>query len=322
MWRVYLDNEEDRLIVLTRGIIIIRERRIMLHAHNPRDYRSDIITVRVKNIPLSADDGQIERTLTINHIQVVSLTRERLRVDQKLTNCETGDRLIVCKKFEIPLPKIMKIGKYTARVFHYGQETEDDNDRFLCNKCLQKGHNIRNCPNEWTCRRCNQSGHKMLECPEFLDSLARRKAEETNEKDNGEIISDSAETQQATQYEQEADSDSETEEQTQSQSQSILITNTRTVRQNKTQEDISAKQIGQVKTHQSEKPYVKPVSSNTESQKKSLRKEKHKNSNTDATVKQTDLSSYVTPSNRRKAQGDKRTPPTPQDRDNNKVPKK
>jgi hypothetical protein len=48
----------------------------------------------VKNIPLSADDGQIHRYLPLKGCKIQGLFRERLRVKDKLTNCETGDRLV------------------------------------------------------------------------------------------------------------------------------------------------------------------------------------------------------------------------------------
>ena len=60
----------------------------------------------------------------------------------------------------------MKIGKYTARILHFGQPK--DTDIFLCSKCLEKGHFTNNCPNEWKCRKCNELGHKMMDCPQFI----------------------------------------------------------------------------------------------------------------------------------------------------------
>jgi hypothetical protein len=49
----------------------------------------------VKNIPLSADDGQIHRTLTLEGCNIEGIFREKLRVDGRLTNCDTGDRLVI-----------------------------------------------------------------------------------------------------------------------------------------------------------------------------------------------------------------------------------
>ena len=84
MWRIYMDNEEDRLSLLVQGLVL-RGRQIHLHSQNPYNpdrTQPDTIRIKVRNVPLSADDGQIHRTL-------------QLGVDGKLTNCETGDRLII-----------------------------------------------------------------------------------------------------------------------------------------------------------------------------------------------------------------------------------
>ena len=84
MWRIYMDNEEERLSLLVQGLVL-RGRQIPLHSQNPYNpdrTQPDTIRIKVRNVPLSADDGQIHRTL-------------KLGVDGKLTNCETGDRLII-----------------------------------------------------------------------------------------------------------------------------------------------------------------------------------------------------------------------------------
>jgi hypothetical protein len=57
----------------------------------PRVYYQ-IRRIKVKNIPLSADDGQIHRTLTLEGCNIEGIFREKLRVDGRLTNCDTGDR--------------------------------------------------------------------------------------------------------------------------------------------------------------------------------------------------------------------------------------
>ena len=62
MWRIYMDNEEDRQSLLVQGINL-RGRQIPLHLqnpHNPSRYQPDTIRIKIKNVPLSADDGQID----------------------------------------------------------------------------------------------------------------------------------------------------------------------------------------------------------------------------------------------------------------------
>ncbi|CAG2253880.1 unnamed protein product [Mytilus edulis] len=49
------------------------------------------IKVRVKNVPLSADDDQILRTLetSVSKCEIITHSRERLRIDNLVTNCRT-----------------------------------------------------------------------------------------------------------------------------------------------------------------------------------------------------------------------------------------
>ncbi|VDI76003.1 Hypothetical predicted protein [Mytilus galloprovincialis] len=144
MWRLYLDAEEDRLKLL--------------------------------------NDGQIQRELEKRNIKVISINRDRLRVDNQMTDCETGDRVVFCEKFEEQLPKTMQFGKYLARVSHFGQI--DINTHFICSKCLQHGHFTSDCPNEWMCRGCNKSGHKLINCPTFFENMRQKETKDQQEKEN------------------------------------------------------------------------------------------------------------------------------------------
>jgi len=52
----------------------------------------------VKGLPLSADDGQIRRVLIkVRNGEILHMYREQLRVDGRLTGCETGDIIIIVK---------------------------------------------------------------------------------------------------------------------------------------------------------------------------------------------------------------------------------
>lgn len=166
MWRVYVDNDNDRAELLGSGITI-RNKHISLLSSNPRrnDYvRDETVRVRVSNVPLSADDGQIRRTLTLNGCDVLSLYKEKLRVDNKLTNCHTGDRFVIVHKLDNPLPKFLKIGSYTAKIYHYGQKSDEEQSK--CRRCFQSGHVARDCENEWVCSFCKLPGHKCADCPD------------------------------------------------------------------------------------------------------------------------------------------------------------
>jgi hypothetical protein len=102
-----MDNEEDRLSLLVQGLVL-RGRQIPLHSQNPYNpgrTQPDTIRIKVKNVTLSADDGQIHRALTLEGCEIQGLFRERLRVDGKLTNCETDGRLIISKTLKKPIPR-------------------------------------------------------------------------------------------------------------------------------------------------------------------------------------------------------------------------
>ena len=78
MWRIYMDNEEDRLSLLVQGLVL-RGRQIPLHSQHPYNSgrtQPDTIRIKVKNVPLSDDDGQIHRALTLEDCEIQGLFRE------------------------------------------------------------------------------------------------------------------------------------------------------------------------------------------------------------------------------------------------------
>jgi hypothetical protein len=174
MWRIYMDTEGDRLSLLVQGINL-RGRQVPLHSqnhHNTSRLQPDTIRIKVKNIPLSADDGQIHRVLTLEGCEIQGLFRERLRVKGKLTNCETGDRRVICKVLKKPIPRNLQIRKYLGKIFHNSQpeyqNRNPDERAKTCHKCLKPGHLIYECPNDWVCRKCEQSGHIVMDCPQYF----------------------------------------------------------------------------------------------------------------------------------------------------------
>lgn len=184
LWRIYLDSEDARSSLISKGIVF-KGRYVQLHARNPRvtnNYAPNSIRIRVKDIPLSADDSQIVRELERYKCVVLNCFRERLRIDNFLTDCQTGDRLIAALPLENPLPRSMSIGKYRATVIHRDQNTQQKS--LTCNKCLQEGHKAFNCTNDWVCRNCRKEGHRQDECPEKLE-----KEECTDTQDNDETHS-------------------------------------------------------------------------------------------------------------------------------------
>ena len=105
MWRIYLDNIDDKVQLLTRGIPI-RGKTINVLKTNPLRFDGEQTTrIRIKDIPLSVDDGVLERVFIQKGVDCIgTVTREKLRINGKLTNCSTGDRLIIAKSSSITAP--------------------------------------------------------------------------------------------------------------------------------------------------------------------------------------------------------------------------
>lgn len=165
MWRIYVDNLDDKVTLLKEGVRLRGKNITLLRTNPDRLDGENTLSIRVKNVPLSVDDEVITRTLVLKGIDVISCIRERLRIHEKLTNCETGDRLYTVKRISLkePLPKYMIFGKFGGRVIHFGQDTRDSaTDK--CTKCLETGHRFSTCPNEIKCQACLKTGHKKGEC--------------------------------------------------------------------------------------------------------------------------------------------------------------
>ena len=212
LWRIYPDSNEDRETLLIKGLDL-RKRYLQVYTRNPRvvaHERPENVRIRIKNIPCSAEDGQIHRYLETKGCKIHSYFRERLRVDSQLTNCQTGDRIFICDPPSTPLPRSDFIGKYKAAIIHKGQPFEGER-RLTCNKCLEPGHKINECHKDWKCRSCGRFGHKVSEC----DSEIAPKETENNQSQASEASSE----------EDTDDSGSETDDHPE-QSQSILQTQT------------------------------------------------------------------------------------------------
>ena len=73
-----------------------------------------------------------------------------------------GGRFLIVKASSMKesMPKFMNFGKYQGRVYHRGQLQRAS----TCSKCLEKGHRVADCPNDWKCTLCQKFGHKKAEC--------------------------------------------------------------------------------------------------------------------------------------------------------------
>lgn len=178
MWRIYLDNLDDKVVLMSTGVTI-RGKTVPILSTNPLRFDGEeTIRIRIQDIPLSADDGMIMRTLVLKGLDVISTTREKLRIDGKLTSCETGDRLVIVKSSSLkePLSRFMQFAQFKARVIHRGQAAKI----IKCSKCLETGHHISECVNDWKCNQCNSYGHKQADCP-LLDSESDTESESPSE---------------------------------------------------------------------------------------------------------------------------------------------
>ncbi|VDI42853.1 Hypothetical predicted protein [Mytilus galloprovincialis] len=84
-----MDTEEDKLSLLVTGMNL-RDRQVSLHSQNPRNpgnLQPDTIRIIVKNVPISADDGQIHRAHTL---QGCDIRAEKLNPKTNVANKPKG----------------------------------------------------------------------------------------------------------------------------------------------------------------------------------------------------------------------------------------
>ena len=162
LWRLYIDNIANRVEHVTIGVSL-RGVNIPLYERNPFiPDRTDQLRIRIKDVPLSADDSIITKTFqNLGCTLIEPPSHEKLRVDGKLTQCETGDRILFVKPLKEPLQKTIKVGMFRATIYHVGQSPRTQ----TCGKCLQEGHRFNECDNDWVCRSCKECGHKIADCP-------------------------------------------------------------------------------------------------------------------------------------------------------------
>lgn len=174
LWRLYLATNEDRVQLLANGISL-RGKTISLKPTNPyRQIDNNNLKLRISDLPLSADDSILTQTLMLKGYEIIGkVEKEKLRVDGKLTNCNTGDRFVYIKRPSEPLHRELQAGQFKVRVYHYGQNNQRSSASVTCGKCLEP-HATATCTNDWKCRRCGVSGHKMIDCPEIDEQTTEK----------------------------------------------------------------------------------------------------------------------------------------------------
>ena len=165
MYRLYATNRTARATLLTSGITL-NQTSITLYDKNPYILRdspyNETPTTRVLigEIPLSVADTDIETALTrVGCVLRSKLMEEHYRDrDNKLTRFGSGRRFIFISVPSRPLEKTLKIGGFTASVYHKEQKAERNVNR-PCGRCLQPGHTRFTCQNDIVCRDCLLPGH-------------------------------------------------------------------------------------------------------------------------------------------------------------------
>ena len=123
----------------------------------------DTLRLRIKDIPLSASDTLITDELESRKCKPIGkIIHDRLRVDGKLTDCLTGDRIVYIERPKQSLPRSITFGLFHGRVFHPGQQP-DDSSNVTCSKCLVTGHHRSKCTQDVKCKLCHKSGHSFHE---------------------------------------------------------------------------------------------------------------------------------------------------------------
>lgn len=164
LWRIYTQSTEDRARLLTSGISL-QGKHTTLQDINPFAPKYEGTKVTIHGIHLSVSDTVISLTLRQYGCELTSgVERQLLRVDGKLTTCQTGARTVFVKLPAQPLPKMIEMGRYRGTVYYQGQETTHVSKNVTCRKCLLPGHLAADCRNNWVCSLCRKPGHKRQEC--------------------------------------------------------------------------------------------------------------------------------------------------------------
>ena len=165
LWRLYVADRESRIRLITEGLQI-RASTVRVYDKNPYlpHENENATRVLIKDIPLSVHESVIQDGLEGLNCKIYGpVLYPKLRVDGKLTQCLTGDRVVYIDPPSQPLPRLIRFQNFRARVFHHGQPNPEAS--ITCSRCLQTGHHRTKCPNQLVCRACRKTGHVQNACP-------------------------------------------------------------------------------------------------------------------------------------------------------------
>ena len=164
LWRLYPKTMDARMALLSKGLIL-RSHTIEVKDKNPFIVRDSAGTeteipstrVVIGNVPISVSNTDILNAIVQLGVKTRSSIRDELDRDEngKLTRWLTGRRFIFIDVPEGPLPKTVKIGAFTATIYHKEQK------KLTCSNCLVvNSHHASICTAPTKCRVCLKDGHK------------------------------------------------------------------------------------------------------------------------------------------------------------------
>ena len=112
LWRLYIADRESRIRLITEGMQI-RASSVRVYDKNPYlpHENENATRVLIKDIPLSVHESVIQDGLESMNCKIYgSVMYPKLRVDGKLTQCLTGDRVVY---IDPPIPAPSKIHTFS-----------------------------------------------------------------------------------------------------------------------------------------------------------------------------------------------------------------
>ena len=164
LWRLYPATGLVRIKLLTEGISL-RGFHVPLLDNNPyirgvSNREIDTTRLLISDIPLGIPNSEIEKVLTKKGCKMTSSIKFELERDESghLTHWKTGRRFLYIEVPQTLLPKDIKIGQFTGKLF-YKEQRQVISD-MTCYNCFGQGHISRECPNPVKCRACRVEGHR------------------------------------------------------------------------------------------------------------------------------------------------------------------
>ncbi len=167
LWRVYLTKPEYRLNILLHGFDI-RGVHVEPTDTNPYTIKGsdgqEVPTTKltISDVSLLAKEEDIVNVLKKAGINPIGGLRFEYSRDEsgELTRWKTGRRFTWIPVPAVPLKRDLRIGIYSAKLFHKEQWYNAKKGDKVCNRCLEPGHYVRACANPIKCRTCLKSGHR------------------------------------------------------------------------------------------------------------------------------------------------------------------